>query len=327
MRDNKTVTSIKHRPSPTIGIVKDEGVETNPFDWETFLYQDPSLKKYAQTEAIGYGVERCLYELNPDLACLSPCLIHARVLTPTEALIALEQVAAQPNRPAFPVDRHLAAFFISRWKEMNFIDLRDMGKPQREVRNLAVLKILAGIQSHFKVKGLPHLCQWMADLCAPIISQYHNLKARAKAQEDIAKAVSSGQLIKLVQVLENRQALLNDECDYHAAKIEVLLIESEIKEIERKIVNRNQFVSRSQMSIWEMVCSPFIWVKNAHFSRQSKKHMRTLYQKSEILRETWGEGLMPRGKNMAQDFWGKLWAKMNVPRSPQRQGKGPLWYD
>jgi hypothetical protein len=326
MRDNKTVISIKHRSSQTSGSATGEE-ETFPIDWETFLYKDPSLQKYGEGEAVGYGVERCLYELNPELACLSPCLIHARVLTPADALIALEDVAAQPNRPAFPVDRHLAAFFISRWKEMNFIDLRDMGKPQREVKNLALLKILASIQSHFKVKGLPHLCQWMAELCSPIITHYHNLKARAKAQEDITKAVSSGQLFKLVQVLENRQALVNDECDYHAAKIEVLLIESEIKEIERKIVNRNQCVSRSHIGIWEMVFLPITWLRNAHIARQGKRRMTKLYEKSESLRETWGEGLMPRGKNPAQDFWGKLWTKMNSTKSLQPKGKSPIRYN
>jgi hypothetical protein len=56
-------------------------------NWKPFLQLDKDLEKY-KNRAIGY-IERCLYELNPELVSLSPYLIHAAVLTPTEALIAL----------------------------------------------------------------------------------------------------------------------------------------------------------------------------------------------------------------------------------------------
>lgn len=328
MSDKSIVTPpIAYLASTAIVSVNEEDLETNPTNWATFLYKDPGLEKFKETEAVGYGIERCLYELNPQMACLSPCLIHACVLTPAEALTALEDVAAQPNRPSFPVDRHLAAFFMSRWKEMNFLDLRDMGKPQREIKNLAVLKILAGIQSHFKIKGLPNLCQWMAQLCAPIITHYHNLKARAQVQEEIARAVSTGQLMKLVRVLENRQALTDDSIDYQAAKIEVLLIESEIKEIETKILNRNRCAPKSSSGILGRVAAFFYWVKNAREARKSRMRMVQLYQKSEILRETWGEGLLPRGKYTTPEFCSKLWAKMSVSTPSRRPRKTTLRYD
>lgn len=276
--------------------------ETSSPNWEEFLYTDLGLKKMNEMEAIGYGIERCLYELNPELACLSPSLIHASALTPAEALIALENVATQPNRPSFPVDRHLAAFLMSRWKGLNFIDLRDMGKPQREVKNLAVLKILADVQSHFKINELPNLCQWMAEICAPMITHYHNLKTRARVQEEIARAVSSGQLIKLVRVFGSRQALTEDSSDYQEAKIEVLLIESEIKEIESKILNRNQSSFKSAVGILGKLSCILFYIKNVRRSRQGKIRIARLYQRWENLRETWGDGLLPRAESPSLDF-------------------------
>lgn len=269
------------------------GEENEGVNWEAFLKPDPTQKKYKESEAIGYGIERCLYELNPELACLSPSLIHAAVSTPAEALVALEAMAMQPNRPPFPVDRHLAAFLISRWKGMNFADLRDMAKPQREVRNLGVLRMLAGIQGHFKVNGLPNLCQWMAELCVPMITQYHNLKARARVQEEVAKAISTGQLIKLVRAFENRQALTEDDSDFQAAKIEVLLIESEIKEIESKILNHNQSSFKAATGILGKLTCVLFSIKNARGARQEKIRRARLYQRSENLREAWGDGLLP----------------------------------
>jgi hypothetical protein len=275
---------------------------------------------------MGYGIERCLYELNPELACLSPCLVHAEAVTPAEALLALEGVASQPNRPSFPVDRHLAAFLISRWKELSFVELRNLSKPQREVKNLAVLKILADIQVQFKVKSLPNLCQWLAHLCAPIATHYHNLKARARLQDELTKAVSTGQLTKLARVLENRQAVDEDNCDYQAAKIEVMLIESEIKEIKSRILNRNED-SLQNKGAWGKFYSFALQLLQAHRARKGKVRIAELYHKSENLREVWGEGHLPTRGSASSDFWKKLMSKMNVVKARRPVKNSNLRYD
>lgn len=319
MSDRRNKIPFPSRRSVSALSVNTDGEEKCFAPWEAFLVTDPTLQKYKDSEAMGYGIERCLYELNPDLVCLSPCLIHAAALTPAEAILALEEVAMQPNRPDFPVDRHLAAFLISRWRELKFSDLRDMAKPQREVKNLAVLRILAGIQGHFKVKELPNLCQWMAELCAPIITHYHNLKARACVQDETAKAVSSGQLIKLVKVLENRKALADDSSDFQEAKIEVLLIESEIKEIESRILNRNQSSFSEAVGILNKIYALFFILKNARAARRGRVRIARLYQRSESLLENWGDGLMPRSSSSSMAFWRKLWMKMNVKKSRDSQ--------
>jgi hypothetical protein len=329
--DRRSASPFSSLTSASTLLKKGDRNEASSKPWEDFLVADPSLQKYKESEAIGYGIERCLYELNPELACLSPCLIHASALTPMEALLALEDVAMQPNRPSYPVDRHLAAFLISRWKGMKFSDIREMSKPQREVKNLAVLRILAGVQGHFKIKELPNLCQWMAELCAPIITHYHNLKARANVQEEIAKAVSTGQLTKLARVLENRHAIKEDSNDFQEAKIEVLLIESEIKEIESKILNRNQSGFKEAVGILAKLYAIYFGIKNAEAARKGKIRIARLYLRSEKLRETWGDGLMPRSNKSSTDFWRKLWAKMNVKSPPKIEPKihvdGWLKYD
>lgn len=307
---------------------KDQALAPN---WATFLYHDPSLRKFEETEAIGYGIERCLYELNPDLTCLSPSLIHAAVLTPAEALLALEDVAAQPTRPSFPVDRHLAAFLMSRWREMNFLDMRDMGKPQRETKNLATLRILAGIQTQFKLENLPNLCHWMAELCSPLITHYHNLKARAGVQEEMSKAMKTGQLAMLVQILENRQALTQDRDDYHAAKIEVLLIESELREIESKIINRNCSAPKTDQGILGWLAAFFYWLKTAYPMRKISARMVQLHHQSEILKETWGTNLLPQEKIRSAQMWERFKSSMigakSQPFSSKKSVDAPINYD
>jgi hypothetical protein len=292
--DQRTITSLMTRVSGEQG--KNEVGFPN---WEPFLYTDPDanpdLEKMKDTECLDYGVERRLYEINPTLPCLSPCLIQTGVLTPVEALIALEAVAGEPGRPSFPVDQHLAAFLMARGTVLDFTDLQDVRKPQREIKNLAALRILAAIQNHCKVNALPNLCQWMAEICAPMITHYHNLETRARIQEEIANAVSSGQLRELGRIFGNRQALVEDRENYQEAKIEVLLIASEIKEIEARILNFNRSPFTGGFGRVSWLGRFWSWISCAKSARKGKSRMKQLYHRSENLLDLWGDGLLPQG--------------------------------
>lgn len=274
--------------------LKEKGLEeTIPPNREAFPCIDANLKNPDDIESMGYGMERCLYEFNPEVVCLSPCLIHAAALTPAEALVALEAVAAQPNRPSFPIDRHLGAFLASRWKEASLMDLRDLEKPQREARNLAALRILAGLQEHFKINELPHLCQWMAELCAPMVTHYQSLKARTHVREDIARAVSSGQLTTLLHAFNSGESLARDKSDYQEAKTEILLIKSEIKEIESRIRKLSHAAFTHRTGTWGWLADFWHRIRWANAARRGKIRMAHLHHRSEILLETWGSGILP----------------------------------
>ncbi|MDP6885104.1 MAG: ABC transporter permease subunit, partial [Rhodospirillales bacterium] len=59
---------------------------------------------------IGYGIERCLYELNPGLPCQSPHLNHDYVTRIRDLLPALDETANRVSEKTLPIDRHIAAF-------------------------------------------------------------------------------------------------------------------------------------------------------------------------------------------------------------------------
>jgi len=300
-------------------------------DWKPFLKFDKDLEKFKETEGIGYGIERCLYELNPVLACLSPYLIHAAVLTPAEALIALEEVASQSDRPQSPIDRHLAAFLMSRWKGLSYVDLRDLGHSQREVKSLAILRVLAGIQVYFKVGPLPNLCQWMAELCAPMVARYRNLAARNRVNRDVAEAVAAGHLSNLVKIFANQQEREKDEEGFQAARAEIWLIESEIKEIEAKIRNRNQFIPNPQPNLWERMSLFLYQIMQARAIRQGQQRIVRLYQRWVSLCEIWGDALLHPNDSASRMFWKNLWMKMKESDAPNAARKkavdAPLKYD
>jgi hypothetical protein len=329
MVDKRKTTPVV-KPLPSLwGDEEEKKIKVS--NWKPFITLDKKLEKFKETEAVGYGIERCLYELNPTLSCLSPYLIHAAVLTPAEALIALEEVAGEPDRPQSPVDRHLAAFLMSRWKGLSHADLQDLGEPQREIKSLAILRVLAGIQVYFKVGELPNLCQWVAELCAALIAQYRNLADRERINRDIAKAVATGQLANLLKIFVNRREMEKDEEEFKAARAEVWLIESEIKEIEAKIRNRNQFVPHPQPNFWEKTSLFLSGIMQVGAIKQGKGRIERLYQRWVILCEVWGDALLRQSDNSSRVFWKNLWAKMQEPESPDTPPKkavdAPLKYD
>ncbi|MHA1113092.1 MAG: hypothetical protein ACTSRY_01105, partial [Alphaproteobacteria bacterium] len=72
------------------------------------------LNQYLKRAGPGYGVERCLYELCPTLACQSPILRDAHVLGLDDFLAALEAHAATVEHDGLPLDRQMAAFVGAR---------------------------------------------------------------------------------------------------------------------------------------------------------------------------------------------------------------------
>ena len=62
----------------------------------------------ARREA-GFGIERCLYELNPSVPCLSPVVAERCVLTIVELFTGLDAAARTAAPTANLADRHVAA--------------------------------------------------------------------------------------------------------------------------------------------------------------------------------------------------------------------------
>ncbi|MBT5373109.1 MAG: hypothetical protein HOL06_00400, partial [Rhodospirillaceae bacterium] len=62
----------------------------------------------------GGGIERCLYDMNPAMPCLSPLLKDYFVMDDEDILPAMEQVAAK-SPETLPMDRHIAAFISARF--------------------------------------------------------------------------------------------------------------------------------------------------------------------------------------------------------------------
>ncbi|WP_119168637.1 serine/threonine-protein kinase [Algihabitans albus] len=203
----------------------------------------------ARNEA-GYGIERCLYEYNEHLPCLSPILEGDYVSDSADLLPALERVAAADPSQVSPIDRHIAAFACARVKVIPDRVVRVMAHGDNEIlRQLSTAYFLAEIQRATGQSGFPHLAAWIARLLTPVVEGFHNRDQRQAAAEGIAKAAASGDLIALARAGDDPDARTYDENGFAQARAEYAAMDREIADLEAgKLIDPNNVRLRSRQA-------------------------------------------------------------------------------
>src|SRR5690606_33117998 len=72
------------------------------------------LRPYLRMSGLGFGIERILYDLNPDMPCLSPLFANTYVYTLQDLLKQLDALAPSRAKDEDPIDVHIAAFITSK---------------------------------------------------------------------------------------------------------------------------------------------------------------------------------------------------------------------
>lgn len=169
----------------------------------------------------GFGIERVLYELNPNLPCKSPMIFYQYVTRIEELMPALEVAAQHGNRPTEPIDRHIVAFIASRSGQVDDRLMRPLvSRDDAAAYAVAVVKLLARVQGVARAKATPNLSAWLATLMKPAITSFHNLKVRRIFENSLKKAAESGQLLEMQQIFDDPRAIQMDQRGYARAVAE-----------------------------------------------------------------------------------------------------------
>ncbi len=177
------------------------------------------LPQFISSGTAGYGIERCLYELNAHLPCLSPIVERFYVTNMAEMVWALNDYARNPGLAPKLIDRHLAAFCAVRCKQMSDQWLRPLGdNEQSSSYKIGVLKIVALIQQVSKIETAPDLTKVLAEMLAPVVDSFHNLKQRKKMHADLEAAGKTGKSSEILPLFNDIQVLDRDEKAYQAAQ-------------------------------------------------------------------------------------------------------------
>ncbi|MEE9545526.1 MAG: hypothetical protein V3V55_08060, partial [Rhodospirillales bacterium] len=180
----------------------------------------------------GFGIERCLYELNPSLSCQSPLINQDYVVDIEDLLPALDKAANRVDTKLKPLDRHLIAFIACRFEQDIYPHLKALAASEEETSLIGMLSLLALMQWHLKTDSLYGLCSWVGGLLGPAINTYFNRATRHEIEQEIPRLVRQGSLHEIFNLIDDAEKRKQDKEGYAAATAEFAAAEEEIRAVE-----------------------------------------------------------------------------------------------
>lgn len=197
------------------------------------------VRPFLDRQIMGYGIERCLYELNPNMHCLSPIVEPFYVRDLDGLLRALEAVAGREDHPKEPMDRHLAAFIYARNSKINDQTMQALMLPEGSAdRAVAIVEMYADIQAMTKSKPLPNLGSWMSIALEPFYERFYSRSLRKKLKQEIRKQAEAGHLRQLMGILKDESIVQRDVQTFQLANRQFYQAEVRVSERERELANR-----------------------------------------------------------------------------------------
>ncbi|HLO75459.1 MAG TPA: hypothetical protein VK196_03265 [Magnetospirillum sp.] len=190
------------------------------------------LKNYLTQTGMGFGLERCLYEMNDALPCQSPLVGEEYITELKELLPALNASAAKrTDSKQLPVDRHVAAFMGARARSDIDRNLTQLSDPDASRSFMALLNLFAVFQYRLGPEQLPALAGWVGALAAPAVAAFHSRDKRKELEKELAKTVRRGSVVELYNLLENTGERDKDENDFAWAQAQYQAADDEIKRV------------------------------------------------------------------------------------------------
>lgn len=177
----------------------------------------------------GQGVERVLYELNPQYPCQSPIIVGERVSDIADLLPALERVAT--NAPeGLPVDRHIAAFVAARFLFVPEEIFTLLASPAGTTSHIfGVVGLIASIQAKLGPRSLPRLAHWLMPALRPVIDSFHRRATRERLENTLPTVLDSGDFTRLQDFIVGGDLRRRDRDEFQAAVREYARLESEVR--------------------------------------------------------------------------------------------------
>jgi hypothetical protein len=165
---------------------------------------------------LGFGIERCLYELNKAIPCQSPLILEEITFNNEELLQAIDKNESVGGKI---LDNQMAAFFSDRLDLQMRINLSTLAKFPEFGTNIYIqaLAILSLAQQTSHIGALPRICTKMYEGLSLVISQLHSKTIRAEMEDNLQKSVKKGVLANLLRVMSNSKYLVRDRVGFRKA--------------------------------------------------------------------------------------------------------------
>lgn len=188
------------------------------------------LRGYLANQALGNGIERCLYELNPALPCVSR-FVEGDHATDIRSLIkALDAVSRTADSSTNLVDRHVAAFIAEKWENgiRRLTAITKAGSDDAQ-RRFAILRLFADLQKSQDSGPVPGLSAWLASYLMPVAEGFHNRLQRQSLITKLENLAPQGDLAAIDKLFRGRQTRELDARAYNQAVADYAAMEHVIE--------------------------------------------------------------------------------------------------
>ena len=161
------------------------------------------IRQYIKKPDLGYGLERCLYELNPTMRCLSPLMTPDACGDPVALLGALDAVGPGLAETTPWTDRHITAFIAAAFHPRSDATLASTKMPDdaKSMQTLSGLVLFATAQGRSNLPLLPRLTRAMGPAALEIVATYRSQSTREKIIATVERLLDRGDLSEIVTKL------------------------------------------------------------------------------------------------------------------------------
>ncbi len=200
-----------------------------------------SCRAFLRQNNIAYGLERCLYFLNPEGYCLSDKLKGYYVRNPEDMMQAFEKISESSSHPELFFDRHVTAFLSV--KDRQDIDpyLVELGSDEMHRKIMGNIKALAAIQQRSRMEKFPGICRWISEILDPVYNQFHDRELRIALKSKVTQISEHGDIAKIVNLLDNHATAQKDTDGYNQARQDYYQLRVEGARLEAKMTDPAQF--------------------------------------------------------------------------------------
>jgi hypothetical protein len=163
----------------------------------------------------GFGIERVLYDLNPGLACQSHLVRQYGVFSLEDLYYALDHAAAASAGGHGYMDRHIAAFIMSRLRlhaTPRLPQIANLPKLESDPAMMQFALLLKGAQT-LKLRPVTGLSVWVSAQLLPMLDRLHKSSLRDKTIAQLRETAGFGSLPLIAKLLLDSQ-LFQQDSDY-----------------------------------------------------------------------------------------------------------------
>ncbi len=200
-----------------------DAYKTNLMGWNP-----RKIKTLIRKNELGFGIERCLYELNPYLPCLSPILENTYSVGLPAVLTALNQ--GRLNGKEIDNDKHLTAYICFQTDIEDAIKIKSLQNFPYFSKSIPIklCAMFALAQQKSGIDNLPGIATWMRKGLNSVIEKLNSNSIRKKIIYDLDIAVATGDLNKIFAAISDGKVIRKDVHGFQEAKKQHKMLTFEI---------------------------------------------------------------------------------------------------